>query len=275
MTDHLLENIDRLIQQRPVYKKILESYRELVNLMKDVETKSQDTKIEGRLEDIKKKEGFPVFSREDLPIDLETSSEVLAKFLDCLSNSQREDKNGLKKALQKSKTEPEWPIKLFKAILRQDEKTQSKTGKEVDLDPKVLLFLAKVALKPSLSALHDSVSPRIDKKKWDYGYCPLCGSQPDIAYFDKPGKRYLHCELCKEEWPYPRLKCPFCQNEDHETLGYFQADKEEGFRVDFCKKCQRYLKTVDKRVFEDAAPMELENLATIHLDILANEHGFK
>ena len=84
MTDHLLENIDRLIQQRPVYKKILESYRELVNLMKDVEPKSQDTKIEGRLEDMKRKEGFPVFSREDLPIDLKTSSEVLVKFLDHL-----------------------------------------------------------------------------------------------------------------------------------------------------------------------------------------------
>jgi len=275
MPEELLEHIDRLIQQRPVYKEILESYRELVKLMKNVEPKPQDMKFEDRLEHMKREEGFPVFSREDLPIDLEISSELLAKFLDYLSNSQREDKDGLKKALQKTKSEPEWSIRLFKAILRQDEKTQSKIGKDVDLDPKVLLFLSKIALRPSLSALYNAISPKIDKKKWDHGYCPLCGSQPDMAYFDKPGKRYIHCELCGEEWPFPRLKCPFCQNEDHETLGYFQADQEEGFRVDFCSKCQKYIKTIDKRVFEDPAPMELENLATLHLDILANEHGFK
>jgi len=275
MPENLLKHIDRLIRQRPVYKDILESYRELVDLMKDVEPESQDTKIEGRLEDMKRKEGFSVFSREDLPVDLETSSEVLTKFLSHLSNSQREDKDDLKKVLQKSKAEPEWSIKLFKAILSQDDKIQSKTEKDINLDPKVLLFLAKTALRPSISAIHDAVSPGIDKKGWNYGYCPLCGSQPNIAYFNKQGKRHLHCELCKEEWPYPRLKCPFCENKDHETLGYFQADGEEGFRVDFCKKCQRYLKTIDKTVFEDATPMELENLTTIHLDILANEHNFK
>jgi hypothetical protein len=32
---------------------------------------------------------------------------------------------------------------------------------------------------------------------------------------------------------------------------------------------------VDKRIVEDAAPMELEYLATLHLDLLANKHGFK
>jgi FdhE protein len=96
-----------------------------------------------------------------------------------------------------------------------------------------------------------------------------------MAYFAKTGKRYLHCELCGQEWAYPRLKCPFCRNDEHETLGYFDVEGEEGFRVDFCRKCLRYLKTVDKRVFEEAAPMELEHLATIHLDILANENGFR
>jgi hypothetical protein len=32
---------------------------------------------------------------------------------------------------------------------------------------------------------------------------------------------------------------------------------------------------VDKRIVEDTAPMEVEFLATIHLDLLANKHGFK
>jgi len=275
MLEDLLENIDRLIQQRPVCKETLESYRELAGLMKEVRPEPQDIRLEERLKDMKKNEGFPLFPRESLPVDLHASSELFAKFMEHLLNTEREDKDGLKKVLEKSKSDSGWTGSLLKSVLRKNGKTLYKTGKEVDLDPSTLSFLAQVALRPSLYALREAASDRVDKEHWDYGYCPVCGSEPDMAYFTKTGKRYLHCELCGQEWAYPRLKCPFCRNEEHKTLGYFDVEGEEGFRVDFCRKCKRYLKTLDKRVFEETAPMELEHLATIHLDILANEHGFK
>jgi FdhE protein len=275
MPEDLLAHIDRLIQQRPVCKDALESYRELAGLMKEVQPEPQDIKFEEGLKDLKKDEGFPLFSREDLPVDLHASSELFAKFMEHLSNTEREDRDGLKKVLEKSKSDSGWTDSLLKTVLRKDDKALYKTGKEIDLDPATLGFLAQVALRPSVYALRDALSDRIDKEPWNYGYCPVCGSEPDMAYFAKTGKRYLHCELCGQEWAYPRLKCPFCRNDEHETLGYFDVEGEEGFRVDFCRKCLRYLKTVDKRVFEEAAPMELEHLATIHLDILANENGFR
>ena len=275
MPEDLLKHIDRLIQQRPVCKEALESYRELAGLMKKVQPETQKIRFEERLKDMKKDEGFPLFSREDLPVDFHASSQLFAQFIEHLSNTERKDRDGLIKVLEKSKSESGWTVNLFKTVLRKNDKTLSKTGKEVDLDPRTLNFLALAALSPSLHALQDVISDRIDKEQWNYGYCPVCGSEPDMAYFVKTGKRYLHCELCGQEWAYPRLKCPFCQNEEHETLGYFDVKGEEGFRVDFCRKCQRYLKTLDKRVFEETAPMELENLASIHLDVLANEHGFK
>jgi FdhE protein len=53
------------------------------------------------------------------------------------------------------------------------------------------------------------------------------------------------------------------------------SEEEEGFRVDFCKKCNRYIKTLDKRAVVSLVPLELENLVTLHLDILAHEQGFK
>ena len=275
MTEDLLEHIDRLIEQRPVARDALISYRELLHLMSEVEPKPQIMRIEDRLKEIKKEEGFPLFSRNDLPLDFETSSKLLGKLLDYLSSTKRDDTGGLKKALEKSKTDADWASELLRAGLDKDDKTLTKTGKEVDLDPTVLQFLAQLALKPSLQVLRNSLSEEIDKRGWDHGYCPLCGSQPNMAYFDKTGKRHLHCELCGEEWPHPRVNCPFCQNQDQKSLEYFHSEQEEGLRVDFCRKCQRYIKTVDKRVIEKAAPMELEYLATIYLDLLANKHGFK
>lgn len=275
MTTDILEHIDRLIAQRPASQDALLSYRELVRLMKDVKPRPPSVHMEDRLEDLKKEEGFPLFSRNDLPLDFESASKLLRKFLDHLSGTEREDANGLKKAMEKSKAGHAWTDKLFRAVLKRDDKGLTKMGKEMGLDLKALEFLAQNALKPSLQVLRDVVSQQIDKRGWDKGYCPLCGSEPNMAYFDKTGKRHLHCELCGEEWPHPRLHCPFCQNQDQKSLGYFHSEEEEGFRVDFCRKCNRYIKTVDQRVLEDTGPMELEYLATLHLDLLANKHGFR
>ena len=275
MTEDLLEQTDRLIARRPVAKEALVSFRELVRLMAEVAPQPGTIHVERRLKDLKKEEGFPLFSRNDLPLDFETSRALMSKFLDHLTTTKREDTEGLKKALEKCRKGSDWANTLFKAVLEKDDEHLTRMGEETDLDPKALQFLAQLALKPSLKALRDAVSKEIDKTGWDHGYCPLCGSLPNMAYFDKTGKRHLHCDLCGEEWPHPRLHCPFCQNQEQKSLGYFHSEEEEGFRVDFCRKCNRYIKTVDKRIVEDAAPMELEYLATIHLDLLAQKHGFK
>jgi FdhE protein len=274
MKSDLLKHIDRLIAKRPVSKDALVSYRELVSLVGEEEPQPQKIKLEGRLKDVKKEEGFPLFSRNDLPLDFETSSELLSRFLDHLTSAKRDDTDGLKKALEKSKIESAWASDLFRAVLEKDDEGLTKMGKETDLDPKILQFLAQLALRPSLEELRKSVSEHMDKSGWDYGYCPLCGSPPNMSYFDKTGKRHLNCELCGEEWPHPRLNCPFCQNQEQKSLGYFHSEEEEGLRVDFCRKCNGYIKTVDKRILEDAAPMDLEYLATLHLDLLASKHGF-
>jgi FdhE protein len=275
MAADLLRHIDRLIAQRPLSKEALVSYRELVSLMGELVLHHQKISLEGRLKDVKREEGFPLFSRRDLPLDFETSSKLLSRFMDHLTSTKREDSDGLKKAQEKSKSDSDWTNGLFRAVLEKDDESLTRFGRETDLDPKVLQFFAQLALRPSLEHLRDSVSEQIEKKGWDYGYCPLCGSEPNMAYLDKTGKRHLHCELCGEEWPHPRLNCPFCQNQEQNSLGYFQSEQEEGLRVDFCRSCERYIKTVDQRVLEDAGPMELEYLATIHLDLLANKHGFK
>lgn len=274
MSEDLLAHIDRLIQQRPVSKEALAPFREFVLLMVQAMPEIKPISIEKNVKEIKHEEGFPIFSREDLPLDFESASALLVRFFEHLAESNRNDKKGLKKALQKSKRNAKWPLELFKTILKQDEKAMSKIQRDIDLDEKVLQFVGQMAMRPSLQALR-SVLLKEKIETWDYGYCPVCGSQPDIGYFTKTGQRFLHCELCGEEWPYPRLKCPFCSNEDQNTMGYFQAEAEEGFRVYFCRKCQRYIKTIDKKVFEVTAPMELENLATIHLDMLATQNGFK
>ena len=175
-------------------------------------------------------------------------------------------------ALQK---DPKWGRNLLRAVLEKNETVLRKIAEESDLEPAGIGFLGKMALKPFLDRLRNLVSPGLNKSGWMRGYCPLCGSEPCMARFLRNGKRLLHCELCGEEWRYPRLQCPFCHNSAQETLGYFTVDGERGLRVAFCEQCRRYMKTVDERSSEQTAPMELEYLTTTHLDLLARENGFR
>jgi FdhE protein len=275
MVENLLKHIDRLMEQRPRSRQALKAYRDLVHLMGETPVQAPAVELERGLDRVKKEEGFPLYSRDEMPLDFEAGAELLCAFLDHLRHEERKDKEGLKEAYEKVRDDRAWADGLLRASVKEEVATLSKAAREVQLDQGTLDFLARAALKPSLHALRDALSHRVTRVGWEHGYCPLCGSQPDMAYLGKEGKRHLHCGFCGEEWPFPRVTCPFCENRDQETLGYFFDEKEEGFRVDFCRKCKRYIKTVDQRVFEEPAPIELETLATLHLDLLANQHGFQ
>jgi len=271
MSDELLEQIDQVIQKRPIYKEALSVYRDLMIFLNEIEPEIKYVIKDGVLHDIKVKEGFSVFSREDLPVDLKAVPSLFQSLLEHLSSRKRKDKKPLEKALNTSQADPNWIKNVITAFLSGDETTIVSIAEEVNLEPMVLKFLAHMASKPSLITLKESVGERIQKDTWDYGCCPLCGSCPDMAYLDKEGKRFLHCELCGYEWYYPRLKCAFCENNEPKELGCFVSEEKEGFRVDFCKKWNRYIKTSDMRIIDLPAPLELENLITLHLDMLAHD----
>jgi len=271
----LLGQIERLIQERPVYKEALSIYRDLMIFLNEIEPEIPYVMKDELVHGIKVKEGFPLFSREDLPLDLKAASSLFHRLLEHVSSKERKDKEALEKALNRVQTDSHWIESVITAFLSSDETTIVNMAEEVNLEPMVLKFLTHMALRPSLNTLKESVIERIQKDSWNYGYCPLCGSYPDMAYLGEQGRRFLHCELCGYKWHYPRLKCPFCENNEPKDLGYFVSEEEEGFRVDFCKKCNLYIKTLDMRVIDSPAPLELGNLITLHLDMLAHEQGFK
>ena len=181
MFDDWLEPIDRIMKQRSFSKDALSSYRRFVGMIREVEPKLPNVEIQEQLKSMKKREGFPLFSRTDLPLDFTSSSELFRNMLHHLADSDRKDKEGIRKAMDQTKKDPEWPDKIFRAVLQEDHKALSGMGKTIEVDTHVLQFLAQTAMKPSLYALRQSLSERLDKKEWDYGYCPLCGSRPNMS----------------------------------------------------------------------------------------------
>jgi FdhE protein len=124
-------------------------------------------------------------------------------------------------------------------------------------------------------ALRDEEEAAVRKADWVEGYCPVCGREPKIGEIrDEEGSRYLFCNQCGFDWSYLRIKCPFCGNEEQQSLAYFTIEGDERYRVDVCNECKRYIKIVDFREAKRKADLDVEDIATLHLDMLANDEGY-
>lgn len=274
MTRDLLAHAERLAQERAPAREVLNRFRDLLLILADARPPAPPLELDPDVISLKRREGFPLFDRMGLPLDRSEAAHLLVLLLEQAAQWDREDQEAMREASLKAKQDASWALGVVEAFLKEDDKAFSAKAAEVHLDPEVLLFLAKTALLPSLDLLRQEVQPHLEPDSWEHGYCPLCGSEPSMAYLAGSGRRFLHCGLCGSEWLFPRIRCPFCDNTDHETLGLFQVEGEEGFRVDLCRKCRRYLKCVDTRKRQKVGPLLLEDLATLHLDVLAKEQGF-
>ena len=144
------------------------------------------------------------------------------------------------------------------------------------VDKGILSFLIHASVKPSLDAQMEQLKGDLKLEEWLQGQCPLCGSGPQMAQLrDEGGERYLQCSFCGCQWRWERIGCPYCNNKSFDSLHYLYSEDEEAYRVDLCDACKGYLKTVDARKLDYEPSLDLEDIVTIHLGILALEKGYR
>lgn len=148
------------------------------------------------------------------------------------------------------------------------------SGAEDQLDL-IDLFLEE-SLRPELECVAEKYGKVVDKEHWTEGYCPICGKEPKIGEIRNgdEGERYLFCHQCGFKWYFHRIKCPFCGNEEQHSLAYFAVEGEERYRVDVCNKCRRYIKMVDLPDTAEEVDLDVEDIATLHLDMIAFDEGY-
>jgi len=137
------------------------------------------------------------------------------------------------------------------------------------------LFLEE-SLRPEMEFIARKYGEIVKKSDWSEGYCPICGKEPKIGEIreEEDGKRYLFCHQCGFKWYFQRIKCPFCGNDEQHSLAYFEVEGEERYRVDVCNKCRRYVKTVELPKSSEEPNMDIEDIATLHLDMIAYDEGY-
>jgi FdhE protein len=141
-------------------------------------------------------------------------------------------------------------------------------------------FFAKMILQPYAQYLTEA-----DMRPADRGLpagdsaCPFCGGVPQLSILHSSGNgdgggRQLLCATCLTRWPFRRIRCAFCGEEDERRLGYFHSEIFEHLRVDGCDTCRRYLKTVDLTRLGLAVPI-VDEVAGASLDLWAVGQGYQ
>ena len=74
------------------------------------------------------------------------------------------------------------------------------------------------------------------------------------------------------KWEYRRIGCPYCGNEDQDTLKILEITEEPELRIDTCEKCRCYLKTYTA---EGNEKVILADWTTLHLDFIGKNQGFQ
>jgi FdhE protein len=149
-------------------------------------------------------------------------------------------------------------------------------GREAEENIDLIDLFTEESLRPELESIAEKYGEIIEKSNWSEGYCPICGKEPKIGEIrgEEEGKRYLFCHQCGFKWYFQRIKCPFCGNEEQHSLAYFEVEGEERYRVDVCNKCRRYIKTVELPKSSEEPNLDVEDIATLHLDMIAYDEGY-
>ena len=156
-----------------------------------------------------------------------------------------------------------------------DREALAAVARRRDLDADLLWSLAQAALRPALRAWRRALVPLAEGVFWQRGSCFVCGAPAILGELREDGARHLRCLQCGADWRIRRLHCPSCGNEDHASLRtLYEEGRRETRRVEACDRCRRYVKVIAATTATATELLAVEDLATIHLDVVAREHGY-
>lgn len=263
------------MEKNPAYSELLGFYGRITDQISDSHPSLSVTGAPVRKDVLKVQtaEGFPISNKEDFAIDVSSSSILFTAICAIAENATSKLKKTIQKihaAVKSGKLHREELLKKHS-----DPVYLENIAKKLKVDRNILRFLVHMSIKPSLRAYAQQMMAHADMKNWCRGYCPVCGSLPLISELRGEGERFFLCSFCGCNWHGERLRCPYCENGDHAKLHYLYAEGQEAYRVDLCDKCRQYIKTVDSRKLDYEPELDLEDIVTIHLDIIASGKGYK
>ncbi len=272
--DSKLQRLDALRKLRPQYAEIYDFYSGLCRFLQTHQQPWLNCTPDLDGWDPRRQAGFPLLTAEAVQIEVPTASQFVSALIDSFIEHGQQGQDELKTFAAGLEAKTVALDKLLIACLEKDRAPLEAAAGELEIPAALLEYVCSTALAFGLQQWREkNTQPLFDD--WQEGYCPICGAAPAMGELSgEDGKKQLHCSICATSWSLTRMQCSYCGNTESDSLEYFSAEGEVGYRVDICRKCSCYLKVVDSRELGEDLPMDVEDLNTMHLDLLAQKEGF-
>jgi len=274
--DQIKGRIARFQKEKPHYRDILHLYAQILEEQTKMQAGLKITvpQVDQKLIQSRLNKGVPLLGTEGFAIDLEAAK----RLFHTLSAICKESTPRMGDEIPRITEAAESGKLNMQALLSKhyDNDYLRHEAERCGVDTVILSFLVQASVRPSAIAQMEGVTDSLNLETWLRGECPLCGSPPQMAQLrDEEGKRYLQCPFCGCQWRWERIACPYCSNKAFDSLHYLYSEEEEAYRVDLCDHCKGYIKTIDSRKLDYDPYLDLEDVVTIHLDIIAMEKGYR
>ena len=256
----------KLLARRPQAAQLLEFLLELLPPQRELFLWSHSQEWLARVR-VAGDHDFPLLRLERLPT--EELMPRFAAFVDRLKPHATEVVSELASKLLAAPAQMETALTQY--LARQE---LAPAAESLGCTAEQLVFFPEAFLQPIAEALAIQLGP--PPAQWAEAMCPACGRLPRVALLrddsEIKGRRMLECGLCATRWTFRRAVCPNCGEEKADQLVFHSSEDLPHLRVDECKSCHAYIKTVDLRKDGTAVPM-VDELATVELDVWAAEQG--
>jgi FdhE protein len=275
-SERIRKAIDRMREDLPQLATIFDAFKELLAAQEALKSELPTmSRAELSIDPVQYSQGVPILAKEAFalsPEELRKASELLLPAMEKGFPKIGDQLSAIKKAIESRNQDTGISLNALGACANED---MEKAALDLGVDARILQFVLNQLAKPFAQKQAESLAPLPQDLQWHKGYCPICGSWPELGFLEgKEGRRWLRCSFCGHEWTYVRTKCPFCESEEQDKLEILFSEDRNWERAELCYSCMKYLVSIDLRdrvydIAREAAPLGL-----VYLDVLAQEKGF-
>jgi FdhE protein len=222
----------------------------------------------------KLRDGVPLLRGEPLDLDMPAVNRMMLRLCKAIGTQAEspDPASEIAAAIERGDLSAET---LARAALDGEVSTIYERAAALGVDGALLGSIVRWSLFPALAPLAAKLATLQSTGAWGRGYCPSCGNWPLLGeHRGLEQARFLRCGLCAASWAVDRIFCPFCGTRDHQHLHFLHVEGADQQRAVTCDNCQGYLKVLASLVPIPAAELAVQDVATLHLDMVALERGY-
>ena len=290
--DPLIARLRSMARESPSLKEAAARYEAILPLLRTADLRTAAVPLTAKQVRQKLEQGVPLLHDVDLELDVEAVQELtlkLARAIEAVDAKRHspgfhfpwagtaEAASSVRKLRQVLEGRRLDLAALLPHIAKNDRASVESVARQLEVDAGLVMVLGQNALRPAFQTWGRQLAPLSEGIPWNKGACYVCGAAAMLGELqDNDQVKHLRCGFCGADWVFRRLQCAFCGNEDHKSQRYFFAEGQgERARVEVCDRCKGYLKVIAAFAPTPSEMLPVEDLATVHLDFIAKERGYR